>query len=196
MKLAPPPFHSLPARHFRVALADPAWNFASGPGRHPSRHYSVMKLPDIKALPVRELTHPDGMRVLLWVTLPFLQKGFEVLDAWGARYSTARGWVKTWNGHEGPVGLGDLARGTGYEVIGNLEMLLIGKIGACRPITGRKPLSVMMSPRREHSRKPDDLREQIEANYRGPHVELFSRTDRPFWSAWGDQTGKFSHETA
>lgn len=191
MKLAPPPFHSLPARHFRVALADPAWNFASGPGRHPSRHYSVMKLPDIKALPVRELAHPDGMRVLLWVTLPFLQKGFEVLEAWGARYSTARGWVKTWDGHEGPVTVPtDLARGTGYEVIGNLEMLLIGKIGPCRPIMGRKPLSVMIHPRRDHSRKPD-IHDEIASNYRGPFVELFARTETPGWSVWGNETTRF-----
>lgn len=195
MKLAPPPFHSLPARHFRVAYLDPAWDFSSGPSRHPSKHYRVMKLKDIMALPLRDLAHPDGMRVLMWATLPFLYKAMEVFDAWGVRYSTARGWVKTWEGTTGLIHPDDdLARGTGYEVIGNLEMLLIGKIGKCRPIMGRKPLSVTISPRRAHSQKPDGVREEIERNYRGPFVELWSRTTRPLWSSWGDEADKYRHD--
>jgi len=30
-----------------------------------------------------------------------------------------------------------------------------------------------------------------EALFSGPHVELFARTARPGWNAWGNEVGKF-----
>jgi len=39
----------------------------------------------------------------------------------------------------------------------------------------------------EHSRKPDDLHDLIEACSPGPRLELFARGTRPGWTGWGDQ---------
>jgi hypothetical protein len=41
--------------------------------------------------------------------------------------------------------------------------------------------------KREHSRKPDEQYDLIEACSRGPFLELFARGTRPGWSYWGDQ---------
>ncbi len=43
-------------------------------------------------------------------------------------------------------------------------------------------------PRREHSRKPDELRERI-VRIAGdvPRAELFARQRAPGWSAWGNE---------
>ena len=49
-----------------------------------------------------------------------------------------------------------------------------------------------MSPRREHSRKPDEIREDIERLVPGPYVELFARHTKPGWDAWGNQTTRFN----
>lgn len=45
----------------------------------------------------------------------------------------------------------------------------------------------IVTPRREHSRKPDEIYPRIEALLPGPRCELFARHRRPGWDAWGDQ---------
>ncbi|MCZ6629049.1 MAG: MT-A70 family methyltransferase, partial [SAR324 cluster bacterium] len=47
--------------------------------------------------------------------------------------------------------------------------------------------NLMSSRKREHSRKPDELYNVIEACSWGPYLELFARHARPGWSQWGDE---------
>jgi N6-adenosine-specific RNA methylase IME4 len=51
---------------------------------------------------------------------------------------------------------------------------------------------VIFMPRREHSRKPDELFHRIEQYCAGPYAELFARQQRPNWDSWGDEVGKFN----
>jgi len=50
-----------------------------------------------------------------------------------------------------------------------------------------------VSERREHSRKPDRIRDDI-VKLCGdlPRIELFARTSMPGWDVWGNQVDKFS----
>ena len=48
--------------------------------------------------------------------------------------------------------------------------------------------------RREHSRKPDEFYERVERLYSGPFLNLFARSERPGWAAWGNEVGKFGRE--
>jgi N6-adenosine-specific RNA methylase IME4 len=49
-----------------------------------------------------------------------------------------------------------------------------------------------MEPPREHSRKPDQVRDMIvELCGDVPRVELFARTTADGWDAWGNETEKF-----
>ena len=50
----------------------------------------------------------------------------------------------------------------------------------------------MFAPRREHSRKPDEVADAI-VRLCGdlPRIELFARTRRPGWDAWGNEVDKF-----
>jgi MT-A70 len=50
---------------------------------------------------------------------------------------------------------------------------------------------LIVAPRREHSRKPEDVRERIGRLVPGPYLELFARETNPGWDCWGDQTGLF-----
>ena len=53
-----------------------------------------MGVDDIAALPVRALAARDA-HLFLWVTGPCLRQAFDVIDAWGFRYSAvAFTWVK------------------------------------------------------------------------------------------------------
>jgi N6-adenosine-specific RNA methylase IME4 len=48
------------------------------------------------------------------------------------------------------------------------------------------------APRREHSRKPDEIHDRIEALVPGPYCELFARAPREGWDVWGNQTERFA----
>jgi hypothetical protein len=45
------------------------------------------------------------------------------------------------------------------------------------------------SRKREHSRKPDEQYDLIEACSPGPYLELFARHAHEGWTAWGDESG-------
>lgn len=52
---------------------------------------------------------------------------------------------------------------------------------------GRKQVNFIATRKREHSRKPDELYDIIEACSPGPYLELFARGTRPKWSSLGNQ---------
>lgn len=186
-------FQPLQSAAYRVVYADPAWHFSSGPSRNPRNHYPTMRIEEIAALPVAGLAHPEGCRLLMWATMPILPRAFDVMKAWGFRYSTARVWAKLWPSEDEMFIYPDsLARGTGYEVIGNCEILLIGKRGKPGPIVGKKPASLFFARRRQHSRKPDSIRNEIAEMFEGPRCELFARSGHSGFDAWGNQVTKFS----
>lgn len=129
----------------------------------------------------------------MWITVPLQNRIQDVLHAWGFRYSSARFWGKLWPREDGAFLYPDsFARGPGYEVIGNVEILVIAKRGKAPPITGRKPGSLFFGQRREHSRKPDFIRDEALRLYPGPHCELFARTMTPGFDCWGNDVNKFS----
>ena len=48
--------------------------------------------------------------------------------------------------------------------------------------------ALVVSPRREHSRKPDEVRERIVWVFGDvPRAELFARQRVPAWQAWGNE---------
>lgn len=57
---------------------------------------------------------------------------------------------------------------------------------------GRRQVNIIKTMKREHSRKPDELYDIIEACSWGPYLELFARGSRPGWKVWGDQSDEYS----
>ena len=85
-------------------LRRPARQDDFGPtGREVERHYSVMSLDHIKALPVGEIAAPNGV-LFLWALPHMVPKALEVMAAWGFEYRTQMVWVKD------RAGLGQWAR--------------------------------------------------------------------------------------
>lgn len=186
-------FDPLPRRHYRVVLIDPPWKWSGGTKSRP-QHYARMTLPEIMAMPVRDLLHPDGGRVFMWLTGPLLNRLAEIVKAWRLRYSTVITWVKLWPRDAGNMWFdkASLARGNGLEVIGNPEYVVILKAGRPQSIKGNPFPNPMFAGRREHSRKPPDLHEVIEERLAGPRVEIFARAPRAGWDVWGNETDKFA----
>lgn len=168
-------------------MADPPWDFRTysqeGQKKGPASHYKVMSLDDIKALPVGQLAGGDCL-LWLWATHPMLPQQIEVVAAWGFKFVTSGVWIKR-------TKHGRLNFGTGYRLRCASEPFLIATNG--NPHTARNIRTVLEGPIRAHSQKPDEAYAIAEALC--PHArsraDLFSRTDRPGWTAWGDETGKF-----
>jgi N6-adenosine-specific RNA methylase IME4 len=172
-------------------MADPPWRFETysevGQEKSASQHYDTMTLDDIKALPIGDLARSDCL-LWLWATGSMIDQQLEVMSAWRFQFVTMGTWVKqTVNGK--------LAFGTGYRLRDAAEFFLIGKRGD--PVSTRSVRNVVMGPLREHSRKPNEAyaaAEQMMPNAR--RADVFARTKRSGWEAWGNEVGKFDEVTA
>ena len=181
-----------PNKKYKVILADPPWSFKNyskkGESRNANRHYETMTLSGIKALPVNTIADDDCV-LFLWTTGPLLDKAFDVISDWGFTYKTlAFTWVKENMKSPG------LFMGGGYWTRSNAELCLLATKGKPKRINA-DVLQVIISPRREHSRKPDEIRERVERLVSGPYIELFARTKSATWDTWGLETDKFHTET-
>jgi N6-adenosine-specific RNA methylase IME4 len=193
----------LPDGKFAVIYADPAWAFKTyeRDDAVPARRdpYRTMPMAQIRALPVAEVAAKDA-HLFLWITGPLLAIGahIPVMRDWGFK-PTAMGftWVKLKASHNPlqmrvvPTADHDLFVGMGYTTRKNAEFCIIGRRGSPKRLA-RDVREVILSPVREHSRKPDDGYERIERYCPGPRLELFARTQRPGWTAWGNQMDKFT----
>lgn len=59
------------------------------------------------------------------------------------------------------------------------------------PVASAAVRKLLIAPRREHSRKPDETHQRIEALVAGPYLELFARKPREGWTVWGNQIDRF-----
>lgn len=179
---------------YGVIYADPPWYFrnfsAKGTGRAAISHYDVASLDDLKAMPVVDYAAPD-CALFMWAIDPMLPQAFELMSAWGFTFKTvAFNWVKVnKNGGEKRVEDDPFFTGLGYWTRANPELCLLGTRG--RPKRLAKDVRrLIVSERREHSRKPDEVPQRIERLVGGPYLELFARQRRPGWDALGDQLEK------
>lgn len=215
----------LPPGPFDIIYADPPWRFATrsdkGRDRCPDgmvqktttrgaqrsniaeRHYPTMSTEEICALPVKDMAAKDMAAkdsvLLMWVIDPMLPQAMQVLDAWGFEFKTVGFyWAKLNKAGDG------FPMGTGYYTRANPEQCWLatrGKSlkrlngGVAKLIEADPGEKLIVSPRREHSRKPDEAYGRIDKLW-GPdpinrRVEMFARQAQPGWTAWGNQTEKF-----
>lgn len=164
-------------RRYPVIYADPPWQYDFSPSNDRSieNHYPTMPIEDILAMDVAALATPDAM-LFLWAPPSFIKKGIAVLEAWGFELASSMVWDKD-------------RIGTGIYFRQQHEYLLLGKRGdPITPVPGTQPASVLRIPRAEHSAKPVEIYDIIERMYPGlPKIELFSRSPRLGFDAWGNQ---------
>jgi len=184
-----------PVGKFSVILADPPWAFKTfskkGQGRSAERHYDTMSLADISALPVKNLAAKDCV-LLIWATMPMLPQALKVIDDWGFKFKTvAFSWMK--QRRRAPpmfTEQADIMSGLGYWTRSNCELCLLSTRGKPKRIN-KDVAQAILSPVRQHSRKPDEVYGRIERLLAPPYIELFARTAREGWTSWGNQTNKF-----
>lgn len=174
-------------KKFGTILADPPWRFMNRTGKVAPEHrrlarYGTMATDEICDLPVAD-TAASTAHLYMWVPNALLPDGLKVMDAWGFTYKANIVWhkVRKDGGSDG--------RGVGFYFRNVTELLLFGVRGknARTEAPGRSQVNYMSSRKREHSRKPDEQYDLIEACSKGPYLELFARGTRPGWTYWGNQ---------
>lgn len=171
---------------YGTILADPPWQFTNRTGKVAPEHrrlsrYTTLTLQEIKELPV-SIAATENAHLYLWVPNALLREGLEVMTAWGFQYKTNIIWHKI-RKDGGPDG-----RGVGFYFRNTTEMVLFGVRGRLRTLApGRRQVNIIKTRKREHSRKPDELYEIVEACSPGPFLELFARSQRDNWEQWGNE---------
>lgn len=164
---------------FATITIDPPWDWGDeGDQDQLGRarpDYSTMSFEQLMALDVGKFAD-DDCHLYLWITNRSLPKGFALVEKWGFRYITALTWVKP------HFGMGNYFRG-------QTEQILFGVKGS-QPLKRKDVGTAFNWPRgpNGHSSKPVEFYEMVESCSPGPYFEMFSRMDRPDWTAWGENS--------
>lgn len=204
-------------KKYSILYLDPAWKYNSR-ANHKTRfrggacgHYDLMTMEEIKALPIPELAD-DNCVLFMWCTFPYLEDQIKLFNHWGFKYKTVGfNWIKL-NKNKGykdivlKLASGKIAPvvayrllikriknnykpffGVGYYAKSNAEVCLMGIKGKMKPVCNSVS-SAILSPREEHSKKPDECRKRIVKLFGDiPRLEMFARQNAKGWDAWGNQ---------
>jgi N6-adenosine-specific RNA methylase IME4 len=165
---------------FPTIVIDPPWDWGDegdvdqlGRAKPDYATMTIEQLMDFTMVP----DHADvDCHLYLCITNRSLPKGFALLERWGFRYVTMLTWVKP------SFGMGNYFRG-------QTEQILFGVKGS--QLLKRKDVGTAFHWERGtggHSSKPSEMFEMIESVSPGPYFEIFSRSERPDWTSWGENS--------
>lgn len=195
---------------FQILYCDPPWpynNRLTGEGRTKfgegvHAHYNTMTVQDIADLGplIADICEPTAV-LMMWVTAPHLTSAFQVAEAWGFDYATkAFCWVKISKD-------GRPRQLPGQYTASNTEDCLLFTRRPNKQAPRLLPTGQRMTPQvvweqehpdglpeivattlREHSRKPDEVRERIKQMYpTEKKIELFCRYPDPEFASLGNE---------
>tara|TARA_Y100000296_G_scaffold58679_1_gene67641 strand:+ start:133 stop:681 length:549 start_codon:yes stop_codon:yes gene_type:complete len=174
---------------YKIIYADPPYYFKTfskkGEDRSPINHYNCMTIKDICNLKFKNLFDKDCI-LFIWAIDPMLPETLQIIKAWGFIYKTvAFTWIKENKKSDGYF------TGLGYWTRANPEMCLLATKGKPKRIS-KSVKQLIIDKRREHSRKPDCVRDRIvELCGDLPRIELFARQTVKGWANFGNEINKY-----
>jgi len=174
----------------QLILADPPWRFKTFDGKsavptQAADPYETMTLDDLMDMNVRGIAAKNSL-LAMWTIGTHLEMALRLGRVWGFNYVTdLLIWDKRGDN-------GDRI-GMGYHTRKQAELCLLFKRGNGRPVQSHSVRQIIRAPKRQHSRKPDEQYDRLDALYGTDlrRLELFARQARPGWRAWGNETSKF-----
>ncbi len=193
---------------YKTILMDIPWAFKTFSGKNatPHRtandHYETMPIHKVAGLPVPELAD-KSCALFMWTISSHIDAAYKLFDLWGfAPKSLAFVWVKSKIGaaEQGALFLDDAYDdqhpiSMGYWTRQQTEICLVATRGKPK-VNDHGVRQLIIAPRREHSRKPDEQYNRIERLVDGPYLEMFARQRRIGWDQWGNEVDKFSEVNA
>jgi N6-adenosine-specific RNA methylase IME4 len=178
----------LQVARYDVVVADPPWSYY---GQHDkwaaaAKFYPLMSDADVLSLPVADLLTKFGV-LFLWATSPRLDFAIRCIEHWRLAFrGVAFVWVKTTLDGR-PIG----AQGVRPSIVKPVceFVLAASKVARGRPmpLADEGVCQTVLAPRGPHSQKPTAVAERIERLYpEARRLELFARSRRSGWDAWGD----------
>lgn len=177
---------------YDIIYADPPWDYAGqtqhgGEGAPNSssalEHYPTMTVDEM----LEQITVPaaDDSLLFMWSSSPHLNQAIRLGEGWGFNYATV---AFVW--HKGKTN-------PGFYTMSETELCLVFKRGKIPTPRGtRNERQFLFETRREHSRKPEEIRRRIERMFPGQSkYEMFARTQVPGWDSFGNQTNTFEYHT-
>jgi N6-adenosine-specific RNA methylase IME4 len=172
---------------YNVIICDPPWPYDG----HRSlanpldMTYGSMSMEAMKKLDMRKICSDDMCVLYMWATGPKLREAFDLMAAWGFKYSTmAYIWDKQMHN-------------PGHYSMSQVEYVLVGKRRDVRlPPRGKQAdghgTRQLLSKRRgAHSVKPEDIQDSIEHHWANGRqlrkLEIFARRFRPGWDCVGNE---------
>lgn len=140
-----------------------------------------MTMQEIKNLPIADLAD-DNCALFMRCTFPYLEDQIKLFNHWWFKYKTL--WfsrIKTNSKNWKPF------FGVWYYTKSNCEVCLLWTKWKMKPISNSIS-SVIIEPRREHSRKPDEVRDKIVELYGDvKRIELFARQKVNWRDNWWNE---------
>ena len=177
-------------KEYKIIYCDPAWVYSDKSKSHgggAESHYKCTSIEEMGRMLDNIKISKDSV-CLMWCTYPQLGEGLKLMKLWGFTFKTvAFTWIK-----QNKVA-DTYFFGMGRYTRGNPEVVLLGKKGkgVLRINAGIPNLHI--SHLREHSRKPDGIRNKIIELFGDlPRIELFAREKVEGWDVWGDEIDKFT----
>lgn len=205
-------FAPLPTGPFQLFYADPPWAFRTfaGADRTPTQkafreaedHYPTVPFADLARLPLADHAAKDAV-LAMWIVGSHAAEALELARAWGFVFVTdLLYWLKQRlvNADQIDLFTGDIPEpkiSMGYYTRKQLEPVWLFKRGRGLPVLDHGVRQLIIQPPGAHSRKPAEAAHRIERLFCTPgprRLELFSRTPRAGWEAWGNEVGKFQEE--
>lgn len=164
---------------YRTVVADPPWSPSLGSTwataatdkARPQKHYTTATLEEI------ESHRPDTEKqahLYLWVLSQHVDWGYRIARAWGFEPAQMLTWAKP------GLGVGRFQC--------NSEHVIVARKGSRHgnPF-GPSGGTWFNWARGRHSAKPDEFFDLVESMSPGPYLEMYARTRRLGWDAWGNE---------
>ena len=174
-------------KKYKIIYADPPWHFQNynnaNAQTNPENHYKTMTMKEIEDLPIKNIA-ADNCVLFMWCTDPLLHKQIPIVEKWGFTYKTVGfHWVKTNKDKSKNL----YFKSVGYWTRANPEICILATKGKPKRV-GKNVDRLVVADRREHSRKPDCVRDRIvELCGDLPRIELFARQKVKGWDYYGNE---------
>lgn len=174
---------------YSLLYIDPPWLYrdkAKAGNRGAEFQYPCMSLDELKNMKsyIDDISNDDSV-MYMWVTGPMMNVGINLMEHWGFKFKVVSfTWIKKTVNNKLFWGMGAVSTRS------NPEFVILGIKGKGLKRVSASVHSVVESQIREHSRKPDEVRDRLVQLYGDvPRVELFARQHIDGWDAVGDAVG-------